>query len=266
MNKIVASLLLFLFIALFMGCSKVALTGRRQLNIVSDQEVAAMGIKSFDEFMATAKNSDNILYSNSVTRVGRRLVAAVERYWKEQGMEADLQNYAWEFRVVVDAQVNAFCMPGGKIVFYEGIMPLCDSDDKIAVVMSHEIAHALAKHSSERMSQQMVAQIGGEVLGIALSQKSTMTQVLAQSVYGLGAQVGVMLPYSRKHEYEADRIGLILMALAGYDLEQAVEFWTIMASNGGAKPIEFMSTHPSDQSRIDKIRQEIPQAMGYAVK
>jgi predicted Zn-dependent protease len=177
--------------------------------------------------------------------------------------EAGTANYAWEFSLVKDTTVNAFCMPGGKVVFYEGILPMTKTEAGMAVVMGHEIAHAVAKHSNERMSQQMIAQYGASITDVLLSNKPAATRQTINVLYGLGAQVGVILPYSRKHEYEADRLGLIFMAMAGYDPNEAVAFWERMSANGSVSTLEFMSTHPTDQNRIANMKKVLPEAMGY---
>ena len=193
-----------------------------------------------------------------VTRVGKKIAAATEQYLRQSGMQDEIKNFSWEFNLVKDDQVNAFCMPGGKIVVYEGLMNLVESDDELAVVLGHEVAHAVAKHSNERMSQQLVAQYGAQILGAAVANKSQAVQTVASSVYGIGAQYGVMLPFSRKHESEADYMGLILMTMAGYNPDVAVHFWEKMSAGSGGKVPEFMSTHPSDARRIADIEKELP--------
>jgi len=197
-----------------------------------------------------------------VVRVGKRIAAATEKYMRENGLESEVKNFAWEFNLVNDPQVNAFCMPGGKIVVYEGLLKLTTTDDELAVVMGHEVAHAVAKHSNERMSQQVLSQVGGAVLGEVVSGSSAVTQAVANTVYGLGSQYGVMLPYSRKHELEVDRLGLIFMAMAGYNPDAAVTFWQKMAAQGSNVP-EIMSTHPSDANRIEQIKKYLPEAKKY---
>ena len=157
-----------------------------------------------------------------------------------------------------DPQVNAFCMPGGKIVVYEGLLPLVSSDDELAVVVGHEVAHAVAKHSNERMSQQLMAQYGAAILGAAVSNKSAAVQQAANTVYGVGAQYGVMLPFSRKHESEADYMGLVFMTMAGYNPDVAVNFWKKMSAGKSGSMPEFMSTHPSDATRIAEIQKVLP--------
>lgn len=241
------------------SCSSVPLTGRKQVLLVSDQDVLASSLTQYNDYIKSAKKSTNKAQTAMVTRVGKRIADATEAYLKANGMGEEVRNFAWEFNLIADPQVNAFCMPGGKIVVYEGLMPLVSSDDELAVVVGHEVAHAVARHSNERMSQQLMAQYGAALLGAAVSNKSAAVQQLATTVYGLGSQYGVMLPFSRKHESEADYMGLVLMTIAGYNPDVAVQFWQKMAnsSKGGATR-EFMSTHPSDARRIADIRQELP--------
>ena len=257
-----AILLLVIFIS---ACSTVALTGRKQLLLVSDSEVLSLSSTSFKEYMATAKVSTNKTNSAMVTRVGKNIAAAVESYLKSQGLSSEIQNFAWEFYLVKDTSVNAFCMPGGKIVVNEGILPYTKTEAGLAIVVGHEVAHAVAKHSAERMSQQLLVSYGGQALGALLSKKSAATQTLAGQVFGLGANYGVVLPYSRKNENEADRMGLIFSAMAGYDPQVAVDFWQRM-SQGGASVPEFLSTHPSDATRIANIKKVMPEALKYYKK
>ena len=219
-----------LLLALFLlaGCSSVPLTGRKQVLLVSDSEVLSSSLTQYNDYIKTAKKSTNTTQTAMVVRVGKKIAAATETYLKANGMSSEIKNFAWEFNLVQDAQVNAFCMPGGKIVVYEGLMKLVSSDDELAVVIGHEVAHAVAKHSNERMSQQVMA------------------------------QYGVMLPFSRKHESEADYMGLVFMTMAGYNPDVAVGFWQKMSAGSGGSVSEFMSTHPSDATRIADIEKELP--------
>lgn len=250
-------------VLLVVGCSRVPLTGRKQLLLVSDAEVLSLSQQSYSQYMTTAKKSTNVQATQMVYRVGRRIAAAVETYLRNNGMENELKGFAWEFNLIQDATPNAFCMPGGKIVVYEGILPYTRDEEGLAIVLGHEVAHAVARHSAEQMSRQVLANVGGEAVGIATAGKSAAMQGLAQQVFGLGAQVGVMLPYSRKNESEADRIGLIFSAMAGYNPQAALGFWQRMAAMGSASSPEFLSTHPSDESRIKDLQKEIPKAMKY---
>ena len=190
--------------------------------------------------------------------MGRRIAAATERYLRENNLSHEISNFKWEFNLVQDKQVNAFCMPGGKIVVYEGLMKLAKTDDELAVVLGHEVAHAVAKHSNERMSQQIAAQYGARILSASLSDKSQTIQRVATNVYGLGAQYGLMMPFSRKHESEADYMGLVFMTMAGYNPDVAVNFWKKMSAGSKGQIPEMMSTHPSDIHRINAIRKALP--------
>ena len=245
------------------SCGSVALTGRKQLLLVSDQEVYQAGLTQYNEYIASSRLSSDTKNTAIVKSVGQKLAAATEQYLKASGLESELKNFAWEFNLVKDKQVNAFCMPGGKIVVYEGLLTVAQTEAELAVVIGHEIAHAVAKHSNERMSQQIMAQYGAAILSQALSQKSAAIQQTASTVFGLGAQVGLMLPYSRKHEYEADYMGIVFMELAGYDSTSSIDFWTKMSagSSGGS---DFLSTHPSDTKRIAELQRRIPEAKQIA--
>ncbi|MDP3444677.1 MAG: M48 family metallopeptidase, partial [Ignavibacteria bacterium] len=202
-----------------------------------------------------------------VDRVGARIANAITKYYTNKGQGSVLEGYKWEFNTVQSKDINAWCMPGGKVVVYTGILPITQNESGLAVVMGHEIAHAVAEHGSERMSQVLLTQLGGMALSEALSSKPKQTSDLWLGVYGLGAQVGVLLPYSRTHESEADRLGMIFMALAGYNPNVAVGFWERMANEKqGQAPPEFLSTHPSDRTRIDDIKRNLPEAMKYFKK
>ena len=244
---------------LLAGCSSVPLTGRKQVLLVSDQEVLSSSLTQYNDYIKTATKSNNAKQSAMVTRVGQKIAAATEQYLRQNGLESEVKNFAWEFNLVKDQQLNAFCMPGGKIVVYEGLLGIVSSDDELAVVVGHEVAHAVAKHSNERMSQQLMAQYGAAILGQAVSNRSTAVQQLATSVYGIGAQYGVMLPFSRKHESEADYMGLVFMTMAGYNPDVAVGFWQKMSAGGSGSVPEFMSTHPSDATRIAEIKKWLPE-------
>lgn len=257
MKKSILSILLGGILVL-QSCSTVAVTGRSQLNLVNDSDVLTSSLTQYGDYMKTAKKSTNKTQTAMVTRVGKKIAAATEQYLRTNGLESEIKNYSWEFNLVQSDEVNAFCMPGGKIVVYEGIMKLISSEDELAVIVGHEVAHAVAKHSNERMSQQILAQYGSQALATALSNKSAVTQQIAGTVYGLGAQYGVMLPFSRKHESEADYMGLVFMKIAGYNPDAAVTFWKKMSAQGGTTP-EFLSTHPSDSRRIDDINKALPE-------
>lgn len=248
---------------LMAGCSSVPVTGRKQMLLVSDQEVLTLSLQQYDEFMKTASKSTNTTNTALVVKVGKNIAAAVETYLKNNGYESMLSEFAWEFNLVKSDEVNAFCMPGGKIVVYEGILPVTQNETGLAVVLGHEVAHAVAKHANERMSTQIVTQYGTTAAGTLLSGSSAATQQIASAALGLGAQYGIMLPYSRKQELEADKLGLIFMAMAGYDPSQAAAFWQRMSQNSTGGTLEFMSTHPSDNTRIQKIQEALPEALKY---
>jgi len=246
------------------GCSTVAITGRKQLNLIPDGEMLSMSSQEYNGFLKENKVSTDAAMTAKVRNVGLRIQTAVEQYFREKGMSSDLKGYAWEFNLVQNDELNAWCMPGGKVVFYTGILPVCKDETGIAVVMGHEVAHAVAKHGAERMSEGLLAQMGGMALSAALQSKPEQTQQLWMAAFGLGAQYGVMLPHSRNQESEADHLGLIFMSMAGFDPGGAVSFWERMsAKSGGGKPPEFMSTHPSDQTRINDIKALLPEAMKY---
>ncbi|MBP8959377.1 MAG: M48 family metallopeptidase [Bacteroidales bacterium] len=258
---------IFLVVAvLCQTCSVVPITGRKQIILLPESEMIGMALTSYQEFLKENPPSADVKNAEIVKKVGNDLVSAVQRYFAENNMQDRLEGYQWEFNLVDNNEANAWCMPGGKVVVYKGILPYTLDQNGLAVVISHEIAHAVARHGNERMSQQLLTQLGGLALSEALKQKPQETQNIFLSVYGLGSQVGLILPYSRKHEFEADRLGLIFMAMAGYDPESAVTFWEKMASAGGAKPPEFLSTHPSDEKRINNIKSVLPEAKKYYKK
>ncbi|MGQ7869294.1 M48 family metallopeptidase [Sunxiuqinia sp. sy24] len=260
----IAGLIMLLGAVLLMeSCSTVPLTGRSQMNLMPESNMVAMSLTSYDQFLDTNKVSTNQQQVAMVKRAGRNISVAVEKYLKENGYESYLQYFDWEFNLVDDEVPNAWCMPGGKVVVYSGILPLTQSEAGLAVVMGHEIAHAVARHGNERMSHSMLVQMGGMALGEALKEKPNETQTIFSAAYGLGSQYGVMLPFSRQHEYEADKMGLIFMAIAGYNPQEAVAFWQRMSENSGQAPPEFLSTHPVDTKRIAALNEIMPEAMKY---
>ncbi|AMM52539.1 peptidase M48 [Rufibacter sp. DG15C] len=255
--------ILSLTVLLTVGCSTVPITGRRQLSLVSDQEVIAMSFQAYDETIKQSKLSTNASQTAMVKRVGQRVQRAVEQYMSANGFSAQLEGYQWEFNLIQDdKQQNAFAMAGGKTAVYTGILPITQDETGLAVVMGHEIAHAIAKHSNERISQQMAQQYGGAALGAVVGAKSGAAQEVANVVYGIGTGVG-MLKYGRDQESEADQLGLIFMAMAGYNPEAALSFWQRMAANGGGGTPEFLSTHPSSETRISNIQKHLPEAKKY---
>jgi predicted Zn-dependent protease len=257
------SLLAVGMIVLVIACATVPITGRRQLSLVPASTINSLSAQEYKDFLDSNKISNDKVATATVKRVGQKIQGAVEAYFAQKGQSNQLRDYHWEFNLVVDSQVNAWCMPGGKVVVYTGILPVTKDDNGLAVVMGHEIAHAIAQHGDERMSQGLLAQFGGMALEAALSKKPEQTKSLFMSAYGLGSTVGLLLPYSRLQESEADHIGLIFMAMAGYDPHGAVDFWKRMAADKNGGMPEFLSTHPSDQTRIQNIESLIPEAMGY---
>jgi predicted Zn-dependent protease len=246
------------------ACSKAPITGRSQLHLVPDSEMASMASQQYTDFLKANKVSADQVHTDQVKRVGSRIAGAVEKYLNEHGMASEAKGYNWEFNLIESEDMNAWCMPGGKVVVYTGLLPVTKDDTGLAVVMGHEIAHAVAKHGSERMSQALLAQLGGVALSTALSKQPAQTQQLAMAAYGAGAEVGVLLPFGRTQESEADHLGLIFMAMAGYNPDEAVNFWQrMMEQSKGGKPPEFLSTHPSDERRIADIKKLLPEARKY---
>lgn len=259
--------LLVLIVSLFIiSCSTVPVTGRKQLNLIPQSEMLSMSFQQYDEFLNSNKVITNTKESEMVKRVGLKIEKAVEEYFAQKNMSDHLKDYKWEFNLVESKDINAWCMPGGKVVVYTGILPVTQTETGLAVVMGHEIAHAIAEHGNERMSQQMIAQMSGTALAVALQNKPQETQTLWMTAFGVGAQYGALLPFSRTQESEADHLGLIFMAMAGYDPNESVSFWQRMSAQGGQAPPEFMSTHPSDQTRINNLKKLIPEAMQYYKK
>lgn len=247
------------------SCSQVAITGRKQFNLVPNSIMNSMSFQSYGEFLSENKLSTNARQSRMVKDVGRRIQGAVERYCAENDLEHRLKGYNWEFNLVQDPAVNAWCMPGGKVVVYAGLLPIAQDEAGLAVVMGHEIAHALAKHGAERMTQGLIVELGGMALSKALTNRPEETKNLFMRSYGIGTQYGVLYPYSRVHEKESDHLGLIFMAMAGYDPAEALGFWQRMtdAKKDQPQPPELLSTHPADATRIRNIKNLIPKAMKY---
>lgn len=244
--------------------STVPITGRQQTLMISDGEVLSLANQQYAEFMKNAKKSSNVANTNMVKRVGQRLATAVTNYLKSNGLATEVNNFTWEFNLVQDKSVNAWCMPGGKIVVYEGLLPVTQDEGSLAIVLGHEIAHAVAKHSAEQLSTQMKQQYGmqiGSVLAGALGVGQT-TQSIIQTVAAQGFNFR-NLSYSRSHESEADHMGLIFAAMAGYDPQVATTFWQRMAAQSKSQTVEFLSDHPSDIRRIQQIRAWMPEAMKY---
>ena len=249
---------------ILMACATVPITGRKQLNLIPASQMLTMSFQQYDQFLKEHKVITGTPQAKMVERVGRRIQKAVERYFAERGMSDRLKGYHWEFHLVEDPQVNAWCMPGGKVVVYTGILPVTKTEAGLAVVLGHEIAHAVAEHGNERMSQALMVQLGGLALSKALEDKPKETQQLFLTAFGVGTQVGVLLPFSRTQESEADHLGLIFMAMAGYDPHEAVNFWQRMVKmSQGKNPPEFLSTHPSDETRVRQLKKWLPEALKY---
>ena len=263
--KFKRSIYLFTIILIsFSACKKVPLTGRKQLILLSESEVRGMALTSYNEFLTTNKVVSNSTDAERVKTIGNKIAIAVAQYMQQKGLSESIAGYKWEFNLVEDKTVNAWCMPGGKVVIYTGILPVCKDDNGLAVVMGHEIAHAIAQHSNERMSQQYVQQFGAMGVDVAMSQKPQQTRELANVAFGIGSTVLGTLPFSRTQESEADRIGLTFMAMAGYDPKAAPEFWKRMSAQSGKQSgSDFLSTHPSDEKRIANIQKYLPEALVF---
>ena len=259
-------LLLTLLVSSCGTTSTVPVTGRKHTLLVDDQQVLSLSTQQYAQYMQSAKPSTNATNTALVKNVGQRLATAVETYLKNNGFANEVQNFAWEFNLVADNQVNAFCMPGGKIVVYEGLLPVTQDEASLAVVLGHEIAHAVAKHSAEQMSTQLKQQYGTQIVSQVLSQVAPNSTALT-GLAGLAAQMGFSfanLKYSRDNETEADVMGLIFMAMAGYDPQLAIPFWQRMAAaSGNANSSDLFSDHPSDAKRVANLQQVMPQALKY---
>lgn len=249
------------------ACATVPVTGRKQLSLVSSAEINQMAAQQYQEVIQQGPISNNQEQTAMVKRVGVRIQKAVEEYMANKGASDQLTGFKWEFNLIQDDKtVNAWCMPGGKVAFYTAILPICKDEDGIAVVMGHEVAHAIANHGAERMSQGMLAEFGLSTIDAAMGQNPTATQQIFMQAVGMGTNVG-MLKFSRSHESEADHMGLIFMAMAGYDPATAPKFWERMATlSGGQAPPEFLSTHPSHETRIKDLEGWIPEANQYYKK
>jgi predicted Zn-dependent protease len=257
---------ILLALLLLIGCSTVPITGRKQVNVVPQGQLLPLAADSYREVIRESKLSTNRQQVDMVKRVGSNIQRAVEQYFAEKGNSSLLNGFQWEFNLIESDQVNAWCMPGGKVAFYTGIMPICLNEAGVAVVMGHEVAHAVANHGGERMSQALLANFGFSLLGSALSQNPTLTKEIFLQSIGAASQVG-MLKFSRNHESEADKIGLYFTAMAGYDPREAIPFWQRMeAKSGGNAPPEFLSTHPSSSRRISDLNSWMPQALIYYEK
>jgi len=258
------SLFLLGFLFFIFACAEVPLTHRKSLQLLPRSQLFALSLQQYSKVLKESKLSQDQEKVNMVERVGKRIAIASEEFLEDSGVEWQAGDYQWEFVLIEDDKmVNAWCMPGGKVAVYTGILPITKDENGLAVVMGHEVAHAIANHGNERMSQGLIASMGGIALSVALSEKPKQTQKLFMTAFGLGASVGFLLPYSRVHESEADRIGLMLTARAGYDPREAIPFWQRMNEKAGARVPEFLSTHPAPESRIADIKSHISEAMLY---
>ena len=259
--------IVFILISLgIIACSKNAVTGRSQFKLLPESQLQEMGQQQYQQFLSTNKviSSSANKDAEMVKRVGQRITRAVEEYYKTKGLSNELQGYRWEYNLVEDKAVNAWCMPGGKIVVYTGLLPITQNEASLAAVMGHEVSHAIFNHGNERMSQQMGAQAVELGLQVALANKPAATRDLFLGAYGAGAQVGVLLPFSRKHELEADRYGLIWTAMAGYNPREVIGLWKRMeAASQGNRPPEFLSSHPSEGKRIEELERYMDEALKY---
>ncbi len=268
MRRARAVLLSILIVLAVVGCTtREPLSGRKQFSLVSDAQVNQVGIKEYRVFLRKHRLSRDTAQVAMLRRVGRRIVAATERRFADDPViSARLREYRWEFNLVVDDAVNAFAMPGGKVAFYTGILPYTHDEDGLAVVMGHEIAHVVSGHHKERYSQALLAQGVGTVVNMATRNAAAAQRRAIQQVFGIGANVGYVMPMSRVQENHADRLGLILTALGGYDPHAGAAFWERMSKANKGKPPQWLSTHPSDEKRIERMKEEyIPEAMKYRV-
>jgi predicted Zn-dependent protease len=265
LGALIAAILLLLQ---FQGCAEVPITHRKGLHLVPETELLSMSLQQYDEVLKKSKLSTDTQKVEMVRRVGNRIAKATETFLAETGQQGTIKNFKWEFNLIEDDKtVNAWVMPGGRAAVYTGILPYTQNETGLAVVLGHEVAHALADHGNERMSEALIANMGGMALSVALSRQPQQTQQLFMTVYGVGANVGFLLPYSRLHESEADRIGLTLMARASYDPREAIPFWERMSKQEGkSRPPEFLSTHPATETRIADIKKYLPEALPYYEK
>jgi predicted Zn-dependent protease len=264
------NLVLFLLLSLFASsCKTNPFTGKKTMNMYGNDELFPMAFKQYDDFLNENKVIVGTQNSKMITEVGQRIKMASELWLSVNGYEGYLKDYKWEYNLVEDKTVNAWCMPGGKIVFYTGILPIAENETAVATIMGHEVAHALANHGGQRMTAGKLQQAAGTAIAIGtqIGGASSQSQQLIMQAYGMGSQVGAMLPFSRSHETEADKIGLVLMAIAGYNPEEAPRLWERMKKNSGAgEPSEILSTHPSNDSRIENLKKLVPFAKSEAKK
>lgn len=260
----------FLWIAfaafLLVSCAQNAVTGRKQVLLYKEEDIQAMALQEYKKFISSSQvlKPTTSKEAERVVRIGKRLSMAIQQYYSGKGQSQLLEGFQWEYSLVKSEEINAWCLPGGKIVVYTGLLPVVENDRALAVVMGHEIAHALAKHGNERLSQSTLQQLGGVALSVAVAGESQAAQEMLLDAYGIGTTLGGILPFSRKHELEADKLGLIYAALAGYDPREAIPLWERMEKSAkGNKPPEFLSTHPNEENRIERLKKIIPEALVY---
>ncbi|CAM4010367.1 MULTISPECIES: M48 family metallopeptidase [Flavobacterium] len=255
------------FFALILSCAKNPFTGKSTMALVPNSQIFPSAFQQYDQFLTENKVLKGTKDAKRIETIGMKIKTAAERWLNANGKSDYLEGYSWEYNLVESKELNAWCMPGGKIVFYTGILPVCKDDAGIASVMGHEVAHALANHGQQRMSAGLLQQLGAVGTQVAVGNKDPKTQALIMQAYGAGSQVGAMLPFSRSHESEADMIGLTLMSIAGYDPINAVKVWERMSElSSGQAPPEILSTHPSNETRIRELTALIPQAKAEAAK
>ena len=260
-NKIVA----FGAIILFLSCKTNPFTGKQTLALVPNSQIFPTAFAQYDQFLSENKVVRGTAEANMVKNIGQKIAVAAERWLNANGHQGYLEGYQWEYTLVDDKTVNAWCMPGGKIVVYTGILPIADSEAGLAAIMGHEVSHALLDHGQQRMSAGMLQQLGAVAGNVAIKDQQSLN--IFNQAYGVGTQVGVMLPFSRSHETQADELGLYLMAIAGYEPLEAANLWRRMQANsGGSAPPEFLSTHPSSDTRIKNIEAIAPKAKAEAQK
>lgn len=252
-------------VAYLIGCTRVPITNRKQMNLIGENQMIALSLEAYSEFLA----QNEVLPATDqrvqmVRNIGNRIKASSEKYLRDHNQSKRVEGFQWEFNVVRDNTVNAWCMPGGKVVVYTGILPVTQDEVSLAVVMGHEIAHAIARHGNERMSQGIMVNAAGMTLGVLMSEKPQLARDIFLQSYGIGSTLG-MLSYSRTHETEADKLGLVFMAMAGYDPRASIGFWERMSQAGGESVPEILSTHPSDQTRINTLKEFMPQALKFYV-
>ncbi len=253
--------------SLLFSCSKVPITNRKQVHLLSSSEVNSMAVSQYQQTLKEKKVITGTPDAQLVEKVGKNISNAAIAVLKQLNKSEAIAGFQWEYHLLESKEVNAWCLPGGKIAVYTGLLPITQDEAGLAVVLGHEVGHAIAQHGNERMSQGLIAELGGQALDVALANEPSQTRNLYGQAYGLGAQYGALLPFSRAQESEADKIGLVLMAAAGYDPHAAIGLWERMKQqSGGGAPPEFMSTHPSDQHRIDAIKEYMPEAMKYYKK